>query len=238
MIAQVLNLAMVDKHLTGNVEYRPLSKNAAGNAYNIRDTGWIAAANASSDHSYPKTEADNRDGKKNLGQPVSVAGLSLMFTVLFIPMLAIPLLLLGLVLWDYVKFTNEEDQILPSLNGAPSYNWYTLVSPSQFALVSSWASTIIGNVSAPFLILFSFLVARPLARASEDDYSDGVSSGRREDLESRIREILHSRTYMKLWKWIKSFIPGSSKAISDEATLVAILGVGISLLFAYGASEN
>ena len=134
-----------------------------------------------------------------------------------------------------VKFATTSDlEELPILQPAPTFNYYTQVSPSEFALVASWASTIVGNVSAPLLILFSFVIARSIWRrqraanmTQDPDEEETVA-----DTEQRIRELLHSRTYMKLWKWFKATVHWSNRnVLKDEALLAAIGGLSITLLF-------
>ena len=166
------------------------------------------------------------DKKEEASAPISSAKVCLAFSLAFFPILAIPTLLLVLVTVGKVPHvTNNGTDALNIVNTAPSGNYYTTagVSAGQFALVASWASTIMGNISAPFLILFSFLIARSMSRRKED----GMDTGSKE----RIREILHSRSYMRLWKWIRTLLPWKNKTKVDEASYITIAGFGFTLLY-------
>ena len=176
---------------------------------------------------------DHTEKEHGEGGVLSIRGMLLMFTVLFLPMLAIPFILLGLVAWDKVEFPTNTIPGLPIDGPVPTDSYYTLVSAGKFDLVGSWASTLVGNISALFIILFSFLIARSLVRKYADDQGRlQVNNDEYMESEGHIRELLGARTYMKLWEWAKSFLPGDKKrSLSDQAGFVAVAGIGIALFF-------
>ena len=165
--------------------------------------------------------------------PISGASLFLGFLILFLPMFAVPWLLLGLVAWEKVNFPSSSNTVLPYDSLPPTGNYYTMVSAGKFSLVASWASTFVGNISALFLILFSFIIARSLIRGkdavfNQSDRQDGFGN----DKEERIREMLQSRSYMKLWQWFRGSIQiGSNRRKTDKAIFVAIAGLACTFLF-------
>ena len=165
--------------------------------------------------------------------PISGASLFLVFVILFLPMFAVPWLLLGLVAWEKINFPSSSNTALPYDSLPPTGNYYTLVSAGKFSLVASWASTFVGNISALFLILFSFIIARSLIRGkdallNQSDKQDGF----RNDKEERIREMLQSRSYMKLWQWFRGSIQiGSNRRKTDTAIFVATAGLACTFLF-------
>lgn len=178
------------------------------------------------------------EGKNNaLGDIISPSGLVLLFCLVFLPMLAIPFVLLGLVTWEKQDFPNNSTPgfSAPGLqipNSVPSDSYYTHVSVGKFALVSSWASTIEGHISAPFLILFSFLVAWSLSpQRSGHQLLDRGTEPSDENYEKQIREVLHSRTHAKLWRLFRQwYVELFDPSKRHEATIVAILGVSLTLM--------
>ena len=169
---------------------------------------------------------------------VSTGGLCLAFSLVFFPMLAVTFVLLGLVTWAKVDFPNPRDANLTVSNQPPTSSYYTLISPGKFALVSSWASTVVGSASAPFLTLFSFLIARSLVRrlgrlvelneGHKDNEPDLIQI---QQLLHEIQQLLHARNYMKLCRWTKKWLSWRGhKLASDEAAIIAVGGVGLALL--------
>ena len=173
-------------------------------------------------------------GKKGSKHTVSTGGICLAFSMIFFPMLAVTIALLVLVLWERIRFSSSGTPDLPTNTTPPAGYYYTLVSAGKFTLVSSWASTVAGTASASFLFLFSFLVARSMVRRSEGDNKSGLGhKGYYSDPERQIRKILHSRTYTKLWKLVRSILPQSDRKsmISKTTFAIAIVGLGLNILF-------
>lgn len=90
------------------------------------------------------------------------------FGLIFIPMSLVAFALIGFVYYtkDRVRFdrgTNGTLELPASL--IPPYDaYYTTLTVGRFLLLASWASTAAGVVVTPFMLLFSFVVARELTR--------------------------------------------------------------------------
>lgn len=91
--------------------------------------------------------------------------LLLTFAMLFVPMLGIALILLAFVFYTHkrVKFRDNGTAALPvNLAFVSNRSYYTSIGATKFVLVSSWASTASQFVIPPFMLLFSFFVAREI----------------------------------------------------------------------------
>ena len=177
--------------------------------------------------------------ERNTTKPVTTWGLTLMFSLSFFPMLSVPLVLLLLVLAEKDNFSTVGTIDLPINDTALPSNYYTEVTPAKFALVSScklifssklpWSmkliqwlwgvSTAVRWVSSPFLLLFSFLIARFLVQQSTHES------------EYQVREVLHSCSYNKLIKWIPKLAGQNKRGPKpDKATIAAIIGLVVTLV--------
>ena len=118
------------------------------------------------------------------------------FFVVSFPLLVIAILLLAFIFAsDREKPASYvEPPELPFQEYPPLDAFYTSVHPGDFLLVGSWASTVAEFVVAPFMVLFSYAVAREILHASSDD----------EDATSRppfLREIMRG-AYAGVWHWV------------------------------------
>lgn len=227
------DLTMDEHRSSSNVQSKLLPKTAGSDQRVSKVPVHPVHASKASRKGRPNVKKQS-NAPKTLSAPVSIWGLCLMFNLVFLSMLTIPFVLLGLVTWEPVHFKSNGTSRLPVYNAAPpTGHYYTGVSPAKFALVSSWASTLVGNISSPFLILFSFLIARSLIPKAGSDGAFRVADDRHNmDQEHRVRELLHSRTYKKVWNWMKnSFLWGSHRSTVSGGICVAIVGVGFTLLF-------
>jgi len=90
------------------------------------------------------------------------------FGLIFIPMSLVAFVLIGFVYYpkDRLRFDRGMNGTLElPATGMPPYDaYYTTLSAGRFLLLASWASTWAGVVVAPFMLLFSFVVARELTR--------------------------------------------------------------------------
>ena len=95
------------------------------------------------------------------------------FAFIFVPMAAVAFTLIAFVYYekDRVHFNraNNGTPELPAFPVPPSNAYYTKLLIGGFLLVSSWGSTAAGIVFAPFMLLFSFVVARELVRRYDPD---------------------------------------------------------------------
>lgn len=123
--------------------------------------------------------------------------LCLAFIVVSLPLLLISVILLAFVFLndrekpaDYLAISELPFLELPSLDAC-----YTVVSPGSFLLAGSWASNIAEIVVAPFMVLFSYAVARESVQRSLKDPEDSSAPT------SLLRETMQG-TYLGIWHWV------------------------------------
>lgn len=104
----------------------------------------------------------------------------LAFFLLLIPLLGISLVLVIFVFYKEFHdiFPNKGTDTLPTpYPNVTRDAYYTNISIGKVTLASSWASTAVQFVLAPFMFLFSFVVAREFSQAGYHDLNtDGVNS--------------------------------------------------------------
>lgn len=135
--------------------------------------------------------------------PVSAPRLSrkrdilLAFFMVSLPLLVISILLLAFIFRpDREKPASfMEIPTLPFLEHLPSNAFYTSVDVGDFLLVGSWASNIATIIVAPFMVLFSYAVARELLQHTTGNHE---ITGSRPPL---LREILRG-AHGGVWHWI------------------------------------
>ena len=92
------------------------------------------------------------------------------FIVVSLPTLAVALTLLAFVFNSSERVVLDpraKTPRLPFLEHAPTDVYYTTVLPGAFLLLGSWASNVAELVVAPFMVLFSYTVARELLQHPE-----------------------------------------------------------------------
>lgn len=119
------------------------------------------------------------------------------FVVVSLPLLVISVLLLAFIFLSTREEPAHYVEIpeLPFFYLPPSDAFYTKVSPGSFLLVGSWASNIAEIVVAPFMILFSYAVARESLQQSLEDAEDPAVTP------SLLREIMRG-AHVGIWRWI------------------------------------
>jgi hypothetical protein len=83
------------------------------------------------------------------------------------PTLGIPLILLAFVFYTdkRVTFNEHGTRALPvNLSSISNSSYFTSIRATKFVLVSSWASTVSQFVIPPFMLPFSFFIAREITR--------------------------------------------------------------------------
>ena len=123
--------------------------------------------------------------------------LFLAFVIVSFPLLVISILLLAFIFLSdrEIPASYTEIQALPFFYYPPLDAFYTKVDPGSFLLVGSWASNIAEMVVAPFMVLFSYAVAREILQHATWD---------QEDAELRpplLREILRG-AHVGVWHWV------------------------------------
>lgn len=149
----------------------------------------------------------------------------LAFIIVSLPLLVISLLLLAFIFRpDREKPASFiEIPTLPFLEYPPSNAFYTLVDVGNFLLVGSWASNIATIVVAPFMVLFSYAVAREILQHTTGNHEN---TGSRPPL---LREILRG-AHVGMWHWVAQKTYKRPKgAFKGEPTLrvVDVAGLGL-----------
>lgn len=121
----------------------------------------------------------------------------LAFVMVSLPLLVISILLLAFIFRpDREKPTTYiEIPTLPFLEHPSPNAFYTSVDVGDFLLVGSWASNIATIVVTPFMVLFSYAVAREILQHTTGDHEN---TGLRSPL---LREILRGGS-VGIWHWV------------------------------------
>ncbi|KAI4195552.1 MAG: hypothetical protein LQ350_007127 [Teloschistes chrysophthalmus] len=91
--------------------------------------------------------------------------LILAFAIVSLPLLVIAIILLAFVFAPshHVILDPSVGSVeLPASNDVPTGSYFTTISPGKFLLLGSWASNVAELVVAPFMLLFSYAVAREI----------------------------------------------------------------------------
>ena len=144
-----------------------------------------------------------RSGKRNNHKEPASPRLSrkrdllLAFVIVSLPLLVIAILLLAFIFLSDREIPASYTEILalPFFEYPPLDAFYTQVDPGSFLLVGSWASNIAEMVVAPFMVLFSYAVAREILQNAASDDED---AGSRPPL---LREIMRG-AHVGVWHWV------------------------------------
>ena len=154
--------------------------------------------------------------------------LLLAFVMVSLPLLVIAILLLCFIfLSDRERpATYREIQALPFFEYPSSDAFYTSVDPGNFLLVGSWASNIAEIVVAPFMVLFSYAVAREILQHAASGHGDPES---RPPL---LREIMRG-AHVGVWHWASEKFFRRSKAAPGKRPVLRVVDVaGLGLFTA------
>ncbi|OCL02135.1 hypothetical protein AOQ84DRAFT_424282 [Glonium stellatum] len=164
---------------------------------------------------------EDRATRQEASKPIH---LLVAFVVLFIPMVALPLLLIAFVYIPAYRqyFPNNGTPELPvNLSAVSNSSYYTYVNGTTITLVSSWAPNMAQFGTAPFMFIFSFLVAFELA--SERNHSATHDND--------ILLGLLQGGWQGILEWIKSVLHGNR--VKDRAIHVAAIGALLSCIFSF-----
>ena len=122
--------------------------------------------------------------------------LFLAFVIVSLPLLVISILLLAFIFLSdrEIPALYVASQELPFFQYPPMNAFYSKVDAGSFLLVGSWASNIAEMVVAPFMLLFSYAVAREIIQHAKED---------QEDADARpplLREIMRG-AHVGVWHW-------------------------------------
>ena len=147
------------------------------------------------------------------------------FIIVSLPLLVISILLLAFIFLSdrEIPASYTEIPALPFFEYPPLNAFYSRVDLGSFLLVGSWASNIAAIVVAPFMVLFSYAVAREILQHEKSDHED---AGSRPPL---LREIMRG-AHVGIWHWIAQHTYRRPKrALGKEPILrvVDIAGLGL-----------
>ena len=153
--------------------------------------------------------------------------LFLAFTLVSLPLLVIAILLLAFT-FHYRENPVSYGEIpeLPFRDKPSTDAYYTTVDPGSFLLVGSWASNVAAIIVAPFMVLFSYAVAREIIQHEKDGHQD---SGLRPPL---LREIMRG-AHVGVWHWVGQNVFKNSRSIRGKGPLLRVVDIaGIGLVVA------
>lgn len=162
----------------------------------------------------------------------SMKDLLLLLGIIFLPMLAISLILLAFTFFArfHITFnTNGTSELPVDHSSASKYSYYTTIGQSKVSLVSSWASHASQFVMPFFMVLFSFCVAREVSG----------NRPRQETIENtkEIHDLLHSLlkgVWKELWPWFKFTYQGKRAKTPDDLRALHLAALGIMISFLFG----
>ena len=172
-----------------------------------------------------KSEKQGDNGKQASTPRLSrKRDLWLAFVIVSLPLLVISILLLAFTFHDRENpQLYPEDPRLPFSNPTSLHPFYTNVASGSFLLVASWASNIAGFVIAPFMVLFSYAVAREIILHPTGDYEYAQSQP------PLLREIMRG-AHVGVWHWVaQKTYRRPKRAVGKEPILrvVDVAGIGL-----------
>lgn len=163
----------------------------------------------------------------------------LAFVVVSLPLLVIAISLLAFTFHDREQpLLYPEDDRLPFSRPPSLRPFYTNVASGSFLLVASWASNIAGFVIAPFMVLFSYAVAREIVLHPTGDYEYAQShppllrqimEGAPQSHPPLLREIMRGAR-VGVWHWVaQKTYQRPKRAVGNEPILrvVDVAGIGL-----------
>lgn len=167
----------------------------------------------------------------------------LAFVIVSLPLLVIAILLLAFTFHYREKpLLYPEDDRLPFSRPPSLRPFYTNVASGSFLLVASWASNIAGFVIAPFMVLFSYAVAREIILHPTGDYEYAQShpmvpheimrGGAPQSHPPLLREIMRG-AHVGVWHWVaQKTYQRPKRAVGKEPILRVVDVAGIGLFIA------
>jgi hypothetical protein len=162
-------------------------------------------------------------------EPSPLYHLAIAFLVVFVPLLVIPLILLAYILkgwpgyWgvDLASASGSCHELPGNQNNSDSY-FYTTIALNYVVLTSSWLSNVAQFATAPFLFLFSFLVASRFILHGEPA-SDTTFFGTTD----RYNEIYPIRRLLEgtpsgVYQWLKDFLLDKHNARESTVGFTAL----------------
>ena len=156
--------------------------------------------------------------------------------MLFVPMLAVPLILLAFVKYSSFRqeFKENGTRELPvDLSNVTAYYYYTTISVGHIATVSGWASTAGQFIMAPFMFLFSFLVAKGLVDDMRDVPSATIRDvqveyGNEYELLQGLAKAAWQDALKGVWRFCSYLVFRDDKISKRHAVKTATIGAAMS----------
>jgi hypothetical protein len=161
--------------------------------------------------------------------------LAIAFLVVFLPLLAIPIFLCAFITYwgvDLASASESCHELHGNENDNGSY-YYTVIALQYVVSTSSWSSNVAQFATAPFLFLFSFMVASRFIPHREPN-SDTTSIRATDTYnETRpVRKLLAGRPD-SVRQWLQDFLLNRNKARGPTVRFTA-LGSILALALRYG----
>jgi hypothetical protein len=155
--------------------------------------------------------------------------LAFAFLAVFVPLLAIPLILCAYISQGWsgywgIDLASSSDSCyeLPGHGHISDSSFYTQIALNYVVLTSSWLSSVAQFATAPFLFLFSFLVASRLSPHGElSSDTRPFRTAETYETTSPIRRLLRG-TPIVVWRWLKDFILNRRNARGSTVRFTAL----------------
>lgn len=149
----------------------------------------------------------------------------LAFTIVSLPLLVIAILLLAFVFLAEREIPDNytDNPQLPLLNLTSSDAFYTRKDAGDFLLVGSWASNFATLMIAPFMLLFSYAVAREVALQSAQNHENPGA------WLPLLQEILRG-THVGIWHWLAVKTCNRDKALKSAVRAIDFAALGLFLV--------
>lgn len=176
---------------------------------------------------YFQPSGKRKDGEEQDSAPrlTRKRDILLAFVIVSFPLLVLAILLLAFI---FLKDREEPDSFIGTQELPVKYlasnAFYSSVDLGDFLIISTWASNIAEIVVAPFMILFSYTVAREILQHRARDNRDNEESHPR-----LLREIMRG-AHVGVWHWVAEKTYRRPKdALRNKRILrvVDIAGVGL-----------
>jgi hypothetical protein len=168
--------------------------------------------------------------------------LLLAFTMVFLPMMAIPLILLAFLLYTHKHpiLDTVGSVELPVNYHKSKGSYYTFFSVGVITLVGSWATNAAQFIMAPVMLLFSFLIARGYREDSQSrdiDPNAMTIAEIRSEAEIRghhldeVAKGISKAAWKDVWEGVKFLAARADKGSGSRALQIATVGGMVSALF-------
>ena len=146
---------------------------------------------------------------------------------------SLPLLVLAILLLSFVFIRGREEPAsnvgtreLP-IGHPPSNAFYSNKDVGDFLIISTWASNVAEMVVTPFMVLFSYAVAREILQRETRDNSDNGESQPR-----LLREIMRG-AHVGVWHWVAEKTWRRPKGARENKRILGVVDIaGVGLLTA------